>query len=542
MATTLCPPPFPVVPVRLEGRSCKPTPELTDRVIQGYGERALVVRRTGGEPKTRFLTNFASAGAGVSFGCHNHDLDTLVTGLVKRVFLHSVEGEFVPLELPNRQLFTRRLRPFRDAYFKIARGLTPLSHDEFVATCDSRKRRIYEMANEELKLDGLLERDAWLQTFVKFEKLNFTAKANPDPRVIQPRSPKFNICVGAYLRPLEAVMYKLVTKMYKEPTILKGKNALERAAIMREKWERFSDPVAVDIDVSRMDEHFHVHALRFMHALYNRHYNSRELRALLKRQINQIGRARAPDGYVKYRVQGRKASGEMDTSLATCVIMCAMIYAYFFERGFVLPDAPAHRFALSDDGDDGVLMLERRDLPVLDEFVEWFGQMGFPIKLGDPVDRFERIEFCQTRPVFDGTQWVLLRNPRVCLDKDLCTTKPVPNAKAWNLLRNSVAQCGLAYAGNMPVFCEFYRFLARGAGSRVDKDMVMTGFKYLAAGMDARGPVTDAARLSFWEAFDWPVPLQLDYEAHYRSLVPRFVEPADLSYCPQHPGAMGSVC
>jgi len=513
-----------------------------ERVREGYGDDALVVRRTGGAPKTRYLTSFASAGAGVNIGCHNHNLDTLVTGLVKRVFLHLVGQLFVPLVLPDRGLFARRMRRFRNVYFRVARGLTPLTHEEFVASCDSRKRAIYERALEELRLDGLLEKDAWLQTFVKFEKLNLTAKPNPDPRVIQPRSPKYNICVGAYLRPLEAVMYRLVNRIYKETTVLKGKNALDRALIMREKWDRFTDPVAVDIDVSRMDEHFHKYALQFMHGLYNRHYNSKELRALLRRQIKQIGRARCPDGYVKYKMEGRKASGEMDTSLATCVIMCAMIYSYFDEVGLVHDDRPSHDFSLADDGDDGVLIMERRNLPLLAGFVEWFLEMGFPIKLGNPVSKFEHIEFCQTRPVFDGARWVMLRNPAVCLDKDLCTTKPVPNAKAWNLLRNSVAQCGIAYAGNMPVFCEFYRFLARGAGSRIDRDTATTSLKLLAAGINACGPVTDAARLSFEEAYGWPVPLQLAYEAHYRALNASFAPPPIVAFCPQHPGAMGSAC
>jgi hypothetical protein len=94
----------------------------------------------------------------------------------------------------------------------------------------------------------------------------------------------------------------------------------------------------------------------------------------------------------------------------------------------------------------------------------------------------------------------------------------------------------------MPVFCEFYRFLVRGAGSRVDRDTVMTGFKYLAAGMDARGPVSDEARLSFWEAYGWPVPYQLAIEAHYRAMVPVFATPVEVTFCPEHPGAMGSAC
>lgn len=506
-----------------------------------YPVKTMEVHKTGDTARPRRLTFFASAAAGVSFGCHNKDLDTVERGLLERVFLHRDGDRWVPPYVPPLGEYSRALAPFTRAYQRRARGLTAMTNAEFVASCDSRKRAIYEKARVDVELDGLLERDYRLDTFVKFEKLNLTKKSDPAPRVIQPRSPKFNISVGVFIRPLEGVVYRNIARIFKSTTVLKGLNALQRGAVLRRKWDRFKRPVAVKFDANRFDEHVHEEALRYEHSIYNRrHFNSREFARLLRRQIRQKGIARCIDGIIRYVVRGRRASGDMNTSCGNCLLMCAMVYSFLSDQDLVDDDGDC-AFELADDGDDGVLILEADDLARLEGVGDWFRRMGFPLTVDDPVYEFEMIEFCQTHPVFDGSAWVMMRDPRICLDKDLCTTKQVPDEKSWNTLRNSVAQCGASLAGNMPVFCEFYRFLGRGAGERVDADLTMTGFKYLARGMDARGPVTDDCRLSFARAFGISVPEQLHLEQHYRSVRPVFSLPEEVPFCPFHPGAMGSV-
>lgn len=502
----------------------------------------MVVNRTGEEIVPRRLHFFTSAGGGVEFGAHNADVDTLIRGLVERVFLHKEGREFVAPPEPNARGFRNALRPFTLAYRRYARGLTPLSNDEFVASCDSRKRAIYEQAKVELEAYGLLERDYWLKTFVKYEKLNFTKKSDPAPRVIQPRSPKFNVAYGRYIRPLEGVMYKNIAKIFGGVTVCKGLNAAQVGELIREKWEMFADPAAVSVDCSRFDQHMSVAALQYLHSLFRLHFKQREFARLCRRTIDQKGSARCLGGRVKYRVRGKKASGEMDTSLCGCVLMCALLYSYAVEVGLVRPNQFRKFVAIIDNGDDSVVFLSRRLLPLLAGLPQWLLDRGFPAAIEEPVFQMEHIVFCQTSPVFDGTSWTMVRDPRICLDKDLCTTKPIPNARAWNTLRNSVAKSGLALAGNMPIFCEFYRCLERGAGTRIDKDLTMSGFKFLARGMDAsHKPVTDQARLSFWEAFGITVGHQLNIEAHYRALTLRYSTPVHVAQCPQHPGFMGSA-
>lgn len=533
---------FLVSPCYVECLSTAPSEALWDAFAEHYPVGALVVRTDGQFPKPRRLSYFAMAGGGLHFGAHTNDLDTIQRGLLERVFLHKEGNEWVPPHVPAAEFFWRRLNPFTRAYRKVARGLTPLSREEFVASCDGRKRAIYEQALVRLETLGPQKWHVTLKTFVKFEKLNLTKKPNPAPRVIQPRSPEYNIQIGVYLRPLEGVLYKCIKKVFGGITVFKGMNAVKQGWVAQNKWGRFVDPVAVGIDASRFDQHVHRHALEYEHMLYNMHYNSREFAALLRHQIKQKGTATCQGGSLKYRIIGRRASGDMNTGCGNCLLMCAMVYSYMTEVGLVRPDGTC-LFEFMNNGDDGVIILERSNLHLLDGMPRWFEQMGFPTEVEAPVYQLEHVEFCQTHPVYDGNEWVMMRDPRICLTKDLCTTKPLRSVGDWNTLRNSVSQCGLALAGNMPVFGEFYRFLGRGAGSKIDRDLTQSGFTMLAHGLQQHlKPVTDSCRLSFADAFGMFPAEQLAWEAHYRKLVPTYGDPCRVPFILEHPAAMGSVC
>ena len=71
-----------------------------------------------------------------------------------------------------------------------------------------RKRGIYERAYTSLMVRAIGVRDAWVNTFVKAEKVNFDKKTDPAPRVIQPRSPRYNLEVGRYLKLYEKELFR----------------------------------------------------------------------------------------------------------------------------------------------------------------------------------------------------------------------------------------------------------------------------------------------------------------------------------------------
>lgn len=504
------------------------------------GPSPLRVTRTGSPElcRDRKLTYLVNAGGGRNFGVHNQNLATVTRGLLERVFLHQVDGVFEAPYVPEREHFFQQLQPFMARIRERCFRVTPLSREEFVETRDSRTRRLYENALVELELYGLEEKDAWLQTFVKFEKLDFTKKPDPAPRVIQPRSPKFNIELGKYIHPLEPRLFKVLSRIFMHRTVFKGINALQSGLLMEEKWSHFRNPVAFGLDAKRFDQHVHEYALEWEHLVYQLFFpGDRELPELLRQQIYQTGRAYCADGKIKYQTVGKRSSGDMNTGLGNCVLMCAMVYSFLHSVGLG-PD----EFRLANNGDDCVIIVDQTNSDLLQRLPQWFEQMGFPVELEPPVFILEHVEFCQTHPVFDGFNWVLTRDPRVCLTKDVCTTKPVNSVADWNTLRNTVGMSGLALAGNLPVFCEFYEFLRRGAGSRIDKDLSMTGFKFLARGMNhSKLPVTDAGRVSFWLAFGITPDEQCALEAAYRALVPQYELPTCWVEVHSHP-SMGSVC
>jgi hypothetical protein len=212
-------------------------------------------------------------------------------------------------------------------------------------------------------------------------------------------------------------------------------------------------------------------------------------------------------------------SGDMNTGLGNCLLMCVAVYSFMHETGV--------RYELANNGDDCVLIIPRQHLHLLDRLPAYFKALGFPVAVEAPVYELEKVDFCQTHPVETELGWQMVRDPRACLDKDLQSLKPCRNVTEWNTLRNTIGLSGLALAGNMPIFREFYSFMRRGAGTRVDQDRTMTGFRMLARGMNmSRVPIDDTARVSFFRAFDITPSEQIEVEASFARLDPTFKVPA----------------
>lgn len=484
--------------------------------------------------------------------CSSSDVATLYRGVVERVFVSKHDAdegqEYGRPRDPGQRTFAAMVAPFDRELKRYARGLAPWSHEYFVAT-RGRKRLLYESALKRMYGRGLQAKDSTLSIFVKVEKENLTKKPNPCPRIISPRSPAYNICVGVFVAPLEKVLYEDIGQVFGHRVVAKGLNALDRGQLMAELWELIVDPVGVGGDAHRLDQHMHQSALRHGHKQYNRYFHSRKLMRLLGHQLVNSAVGYCYDGVVKFKCFGRRASGEMDTSLGNTLTMVEMAYSALSSLGFV----PAKRcsrgdpraYALIDDGDDFVIFLARTSIPRLEGIEDWFRAAGFPVAMEEPVYELEHVAFCQTQPVFDGLRWTMVRDPRVCIDKDVMSLKPCRTEAEWNTLRNTVGLSGLALAGHMPIFSEFYEALRRGAGTRVDKDSTVTGFKMLARGMNmSKVPVTPAARASFFRAFDITPDAQVAIEQFYREMQPKWrvpvrqeaVQPLSVGCC------MGFVC
>ena len=106
--------------------------------------------------------------------------------------------------------------------------MKPLTGREFLDQCPSHKRRLYQQAWEEYLRRGWSVSDATLKLFVKFEKICFTKKPDPAPRLISPRSPVYNIALGRYTRAAEEGIYEACAHLWGyeggEQVVMKGLN------------------------------------------------------------------------------------------------------------------------------------------------------------------------------------------------------------------------------------------------------------------------------------------------------------------------------
>lgn len=449
-----------------------------------------------------------------SFIVHNASLKNFKRALFERVFNVDRGGQLAPTPQPVAGAFNR-LTSFKRRLVSTVGIIPPVSAEKFVDRYTGRRHTIYMNALEKLKLTGMQRKYAYMNSFIKSEKVAVTAvKKDPAPRMIQPRSPCFNIGVGRYISHMEKPICRGIGRIFGHPTVMKGYNAHETGRLMREKWEMFDDPVGVGLDAERFDQHTSVHALRYEHSCYVSMVpvgDRKEIRRLLSWQLENKGFANMDDGRVSYTVQGCRMSGDMNTGLGNCLLMCAMIHAYASER--------FKRFQLANNGDDCVLIIERRDLQRMADLPEWFLEMGYTMKVEEPVDVFEEIEFCQTQPVFDGERWVMCRNPKICMPKDCVSLIPMNQGNAGKAWMTAVGECGMSLSGGLPILQEFYsRLIKAGDGKRMKEGIHMeTGFFNLARGMDRHyKPVSVEARVSFWKAFGVTPTMQEILESQLR--------------------------
>jgi hypothetical protein len=385
----------------------------------------------------------------------------------------------------------------------------------FAMTYQGRKRTILINAltqNQEL---GFTYKSSYIRCFVKHEKYLFSSGKIVVPRLIQPRDHRYIVETGRYIKPIEKLIYKAIDTVYGEATVFKGMNMETRGNTLRSKWDRFRRPVAVPLDASRFDQSVSNAALKWEHKRYMRYYRfDKYFRYILKLQRDNHGFGRCKDGWAKYRTKHNRASGDSNTSLGNVLIMCGLVFDFLESIGI---DA-----SLANDGDDCILIMEQEDVHKLAGIGPWFEKSGFILVTEEPVDVFERIEFCQAQPVmnYDGG-YTMVRNPRISTGKDAVALKPLDNPRIAEMWMAAVGDGGMCLTSGMPVLQEYYSVYKRcsnNAKALVDTTMD-GGFYRLSLGMTSeyRKP-TDLTRLSFWLAFGITPEEQVSLEEYYRTL------------------------
>lgn len=447
---------------------------------------------------------------------HNNSLRNLVRGAIERVlFVRDVEGNLVPPPRPSVERVEERLGLFRRRLRTRLPSITPMTLDEFAESYRGHKRLVYTRAVASLRLRPLTVHDAKILWFVKYEKIDATDKADPIPRLISPRDPRYNVLVGRYLKPAEHLLFKGLERVWGERVVAKGLNAEGVASLIKGKWQRFSNPVAIGLDASRFDQHVSREIMQaFEHRVYNDWFKSRTFRRHIAWQLDNVCRGFVGDGSARARVEGRRMSGDMNTSMGNCLIMCALVWAYARARGV--------RVSLINNGDDCVVFLERGQLQQFMNGLDgWFLEMGFKMTVEEPVYEIEKIEFCQAHPVaVGGGDYIMVRNLEASLAKDGITLAAVDHPDSVTSWCSSVGMGGTALSGGIPVLSEFYAAYARAGrvNPKWAKRYDMGGRDYASAGVDRRGlPILAITRASYYVAFGVLPDMQVAMEKAWKT-------------------------
>lgn len=443
-------------------------------------------------------------GSGTKYCVPSSNLNNLTHGIVERVLkVRGPDGVLRDAPKPKTDGFSQ-LEPLRERLVSQLSPTTVVPRWIYPQLYNGRKRALYQRAVASLQSRKVSHKDAVVNTFVKAEK----TKIKPGgfvPRVIQPRSARYNVEVGRYLKRFEKELQRGFRREWGYDVILKGYNATQVAQRLRDNWDSFRKPIAVGLDASRFDQHVSIDALKFEHSVYNDVFKAKELAELLRMQLVNRGRAYVGNTKVSYTTNGCRMSGDINTGMGNCLLMSLMVLGYLEHKGL--------KARLSNNGDDCVVILESRDLHKLDGLSKWFLDLGFTLTQEPVVDTFERIEFCQTQPIWTESGWRMTRNPRSAPSKDLVSLLPWDSETSVNNWRSAIGGCGIELTRGVPFWQSFYEKLYVDTGNTCGVEQVRdSGLGYLAAGV-VGCEVSDASRVSFWRAFGMTPDMQLELEA-----------------------------
>jgi len=441
-------------------------------------------------------------------------IDTLSAALLERMYYCKVGDEFVSPPIVDANTVHGRLKEFRNVLLrnvgKIEARLTPT---EFVSLFRGRKAALYLSHIDSFMSIGVQRKHSISAAFVKCEKVNPTKS----PRCIQPRHPIYNIGLGTFLKHIEHRIYKAIGRTFNDRhVVIKGYDVVEIGNILADKWSSFLDPVAIGLDAMKFDMHVSAEMLGWEHSIYTALYKgNKELVRLLQYQINNVGVGRCDDGSLRYSVRGRRFSGDMNTALGNCIIMCGLVYAYSNYVGVPIK--------LVNNGDDCVAFMERKHQKLFSSQIPtWFLDMGFRMTVEPPVYILEQVEFCQMRPIATATGYTMVRNFNTAREKDSICLNPISGPTSMQKWLFAIGECGLALCAGIPVMQSLYQcYMRNGLPSNVNNSVQMqSGMAMLRRKLESVAkPITDATRVSFMQAWNVTPDEQIALERYYDGLI-----------------------
>lgn len=376
--------------------------------------------------------------------------------------------------------------------------LYTVSEDVIISRASGGKRRLLEEAKASLELYPLEQKDGRVRMFLKDDKsheLTYTC-----PRCIQYRSKRYCLPLATYLHPLEHYIYSWKDSS-DTPIFAKARNMQQRGSDIFAKFSMFNNPVAISLDHSKFDAHVNKELLLMEHWFYEKCFpGDKKLKQLLSMQLLNVGTTK---NGTKFVTPYTRMSGDQNTGCGNSLINYAMTLAMEKTLGI--------RMCYYIDGDDFIIFVDKSDAHLVR--AEWYEQFGMKTKLDGHATSMEGIEFCQTRPVFNGVGYTMVRNPMRMLHRLPWYVGKIHPKHRVNYLY-SVGLCELSLGMGLPVGQYIGQKL-----SRLDGKYIITPTHYSANKMAYKPgkaqliAPSQAVRDSYEQAWGLTTQEQLRYES-----------------------------
>lgn len=436
----------------------------------------------------------------LEFGLHSHTIDQELKTICNRHLFATPEPE---LDSPEWAMFVKQRKRLGRALGKVE--MTPI-RVLLEGRAGRRRKRFYEGALQYVQ-KGVDFRDSRVTEMQKLEFYEDAKLEVKEDRGIQFRSVCYNVALARYLHGVEERL--IGTHYLGHHPVVKGLTPQQRCQRLFTFASEFEDPVFLCADHSRFDAHVNVELLKQEHLVYKRCCpQTNELNSLLRWQLKNLGKSK---GGIRYKMRGKRMSGDINTGLGNTVLNVCMLAAW-------LEFNCCSKYRLMVDGDDSVIILDRLEFETFEVAIE-----EFMLKLGmetemDVVHDIWKVDFCQSRPVLLPGGPTFVRNPFKVMTTMGRTAERRDDVTMQMVMRSS-ALSELAVAPGAPVTNELaFKVLdhyGNGRYLKTNKQIYREeAYGYNIADVDVSSiPAPDPySRYTFWLAWGIDPGLQEIYE------------------------------